>query len=66
MGGLVAFIAAWMVGPRYGKYNPDGSPNVIHGHNLVYIVIGTLTLISDGLVLMQVVRLQLLNFACLL
>jgi len=45
MGGLVAFIAAWMVGPRYGKYNPDGSPNVIHGHNLVYIVIGTLTLI---------------------
>ena len=45
MGGLVAFIAAWLVGPRYGKYNPDGSPNVIHGHNLVYIVIGTLTLI---------------------
>ena len=45
MGGLVAFIAAWLVGPRYGKYNPDGSPNVIHGHNLVYIVIGTFTLI---------------------
>jgi Amt family ammonium transporter len=45
MGGLVAFIAAWMVGPRYGKYNPDGTPNVIHGHNLLYIVIGTLTLI---------------------
>ncbi len=45
MGGLIAFIAAWMVGPRYGKYNPDGSPNVIHGHNLLYIIIGTLTLI---------------------
>jgi Amt family ammonium transporter len=45
VGGLVAFIAAWMVGPRYGKYNPDGSPNVIHGHNLTYIVIGTLILI---------------------
>jgi len=45
MGGLIAFIAAWIVGPRYGKYNPDGSPNVIHGHNLTYIVIGTLTLI---------------------
>ncbi|MBI2556873.1 MAG: ammonium transporter, partial [Planctomycetes bacterium] len=45
MGGLMAFIAAWVVGPRYGKYNPDGSPNVIHGHNLVYIVIGTFTLI---------------------
>lgn len=45
IGGLFAFVAAWIVGPRFGKYNPDGSPNVIHGHNLVYIVIGTLTLI---------------------
>jgi ammonium transporter, Amt family len=45
MGGLIAFIAAWMVGPRFGKYNPDGSSNVIHGHNMAYIVIGTLTLI---------------------
>lgn len=45
MGGLVALVAAWMVGPRYGKYNPDGSPNVIHGHNLTYIVIGTLILL---------------------
>ncbi len=45
MGGLTALVAAWMVGPRYGKYNPDGSPNVIHGHNLLYIVIGTLILL---------------------
>lgn len=45
MGGLIAFIAAWVTGPRFGKYNPDGSPNVIYGHNMVYIVIGTLTLI---------------------
>ncbi len=45
MGGLLAFVAAWVVGPRFGKYNPDGSPNVIHGHNLLYVVIGTLTLI---------------------
>ncbi len=44
MGGLVAFIAAWVVGPRFGKYNPDGSPNVIHGHNVLFIVVGTLTL----------------------
>lgn len=45
MGGLTAFVAAWFIGPRFGKYNPDGSPNVIHGHNLVYIVVGTLILI---------------------
>ena len=45
VGGLIAFVAAWRVGPRYGKYNPDGSSNVIRGHNLLYIVIGTLILI---------------------
>lgn len=45
IGGLIAFVAAWMTGPRYGKYNPDGSSNVIHGHNLLYIVMGTLILI---------------------
>lgn len=44
-GGLVAFVGAWMVGPRFGKYNPDGSPNMIHGHNLSYIVLGTLFLL---------------------
>lgn len=45
MGGLVAFVGAWMVGPRFGKYNPDGTPNIIHGHNLSYIVLGTLFLL---------------------
>jgi len=34
-----------MVGPRFGKYNPNGTPNVIHGNNLSYIVIGTLFLL---------------------
>ena len=45
MGGLVAFMGAWMVGPRFGKYNPDGTSNMIHGHNLSYIVLGTLFLL---------------------
>jgi len=45
MGGLVAFVGAWMVGPRFGKYNPNGTPNIIHGHNLSYIVLGTLFLL---------------------
>ncbi len=45
VGGLVSFVGAWMVGPRFGKYNPDGTPNMIHGHNLSYIVLGTLFLL---------------------
>jgi ammonium transporter, Amt family len=45
VGGLVAFVGAWMVGPRFGKYNSDGTPNMIHGHNLSYVILGTLFLI---------------------
>jgi Amt family ammonium transporter len=45
IGGLVALAGAFMLGPRIGKYNEDGTPNVIPGHNMTYIVIGTFILI---------------------
>jgi Amt family ammonium transporter len=44
VGGLTALIAAAMVGPRIGKFNKDGSPNLIKGHNLPFVVIGTFIL----------------------
>ncbi|OHC00689.1 MAG: ammonium transporter, partial [Planctomycetes bacterium RIFCSPLOWO2_12_FULL_39_13] len=44
VGGIMAFVGAWVLGPRKGKYNPDGTPNAIPGHNLVYVVIGTFIL----------------------
>ncbi len=44
VGGLAALIGAWMVGPRIGKFNKDGTPNVIRGHNLPFVVIGTFIL----------------------
>ena len=44
IGGIMAFVGAWALGPRKGKYNPDGTPNAIPGHNLVYVVIGTFIL----------------------
>ena len=44
IGGIMAFVGAWVLGPRKGKYNPDGTPNAIPGHNLVYVVIGTFIL----------------------
>lgn len=40
VGGIMALMGAWAVGPRKGKYNPDGSPNAIPGHNMTYVVIG--------------------------
>jgi Amt family ammonium transporter len=44
VGGLTALIAAAMVGPRIGKFNKDGTPNFIKGHNIPYVVVGTFIL----------------------
>lgn len=41
VGGLVALAGAIMVGPRIGKFNPDGTPNAIPGHNMTYVIAGT-------------------------
>lgn len=43
-GGVMALVGAWMIGPRIGKYNSDGSPNVIPGHNIPMAVLGTFVL----------------------
>src|SRR5205085_3492046 len=34
VGGLCALSAAWVLGPRLGKYNKDGTVNTLPGHNL--------------------------------
>jgi Amt family ammonium transporter len=39
-GGVLAFVGAAMIGPRLGKYNKDGSPNAIPGHNIPMAIIG--------------------------
>ena len=41
VGGFVALAGAVVVGPRIGKFNPDGSSNVLSGHSIPYVVIGT-------------------------
>jgi Amt family ammonium transporter len=43
-GGMLALVGAWLVGPRIGKYNRDGSANAIPGHNIPMAVIGTFIL----------------------
>jgi Amt family ammonium transporter len=43
-GGVIAFWFAKMLGPRSGKYNKDGSPNVIPAHNIPMVMLGTFIL----------------------
>jgi Amt family ammonium transporter len=44
-GGWAALALAMVLGPRIGKFNKDGSANAIPGHNIPYVVIGTLVLV---------------------
>jgi Amt family ammonium transporter len=44
MGGIAGLTAAYVLGPRMGRYNEDGSANVIPGHSLTFAVLGTLVL----------------------
>jgi ammonium transporter, Amt family len=43
-GGVIALIFAWMLGPRYGKYNKDGSVNPLPAHSIPMAVVGTFIL----------------------
>jgi len=44
MGGIAGLTAAYVLGPRLGRYNDDGSSNVIPGHSMTFAVLGTLIL----------------------
>jgi len=44
VGGFTALAGAYVLGPRIGKYNKDGSSNTIPGHNMVFAIVGTLIL----------------------
>jgi ammonium transporter, Amt family len=43
-GGIAALVTCKLLGPRIGKYNADGSPNPIPGHNIPMAVLGTFIL----------------------
>jgi ammonium transporter, Amt family len=44
VGGWAALAAVIVVGPRLGKYGPDGKPRAIPGHNLVLAITGVFIL----------------------
>jgi Amt family ammonium transporter len=43
-GGVIGLIGAWLVGPRYGKYNKDGSMNAFPPHSIPMAIAGTFIL----------------------
>jgi Amt family ammonium transporter len=44
IGGVMALVGAKMLGPRIGKYGPDGRARPIPGHNMPMVVLGTFIL----------------------
>jgi len=43
-GGVIGLVGAWKLGPRIGKFGPDGKPRPIPGHNMTMVVVGTFIL----------------------
>jgi Amt family ammonium transporter len=43
-GGVIALIFAWLIGPRYGKYNKNGSINPMPAHSIPMAILGTFIL----------------------
>jgi Amt family ammonium transporter len=44
VGGVAALVGAAILGPRIGKYGPDGKPRTIPGHNFVIGALGVFIL----------------------
>lgn len=44
VGGATACLGAWMLGPRIGKYDKNGKPHAIPGHNLTACALGVFIL----------------------
>ncbi|MCL6582228.1 MAG: ammonium transporter [bacterium] len=44
VGGTAALAGAIVLGPRVGKYNKDGTPNAIPGHDIPMAILGTFIL----------------------
>ena len=44
VGGWAALVGAWMLGPRIGKYGPDGTSRNIPGHNVTLAILGVFIL----------------------
>ncbi len=44
-GGWAALAGAMIIGPRIGKYGPDGKPRAIPGHSIPFAIVGVVILL---------------------
>lgn len=44
VGGIAALVGAVFLGPRIGRYGPDGQPRAIPGHNIPFAILGVFIL----------------------
>ena len=44
VGGIAGLMGAMFLGPRIGKYSPDGTPRAIPGHNIPFAILGVFIL----------------------
>lgn len=44
-GGIAAAVGAYILGPRIGKYGPDGKPRAIPGHSVPFAIVGVFILL---------------------
>jgi Amt family ammonium transporter len=42
LGGANALCIAWILGPRHGKFTPEGIPTAMPGHNAAFVLFGCL------------------------
>jgi len=45
VGGIAALIGCAFLGPRIGKYGPDGKPRAIPGHSIPFAIVGVFILL---------------------
>jgi Amt family ammonium transporter len=43
-GGIAALMGAYFLGPRIGKYDENGKPRAIPGHNIPFVILGVFIL----------------------
>jgi len=51
LGGLLAVCIAWITGPRRGKFESNGMPAAIPGHNIVQVLFGCLLALTGWIAL---------------
>lgn len=56
IGGSLALAGAIVIGPRIGRFNKDGSPNSMPGHNIPMGILGTIILFFGWFGLTLVLR----------